>query len=315
MGSIPAVFVSAVLCHRLDVVISAAASSRVAGYFNFSVCNRAHSRWVNGLVCSSVISISIPEVSCSELTSCCTTTAEIAARFRFPRCRSAAREQRRLGLTRAGMSDIKQYDCLIFDLFGVVIAFDDARVYRRLAQHCADTAAALIGMNELVSDPGLIRGARDLETIRHELVDKFALNLTAEKFERIWIEPYTEPMPGMRQLLRCLSDSYRLVLLSNVDRYYWEVIRCNHSELDHFSTCLLSWEQGVAKPEREAFSRAIAASNTSASRCLFIDDKPENIMAAERMGLAGHIFTGVTGLPAFLLKHISHEPYYAGRDF
>lgn len=100
----------------------------------------------------------------------------------------------------------------------------------------------------------------------------------------------------MKALLCSLASSYRLVLLSNVDRYYWEVIRHNYAELDSFSTYLLSWEQGVAKPEPEAFRRAIAASHTEASRCFFVDDKAENIEAAQRLGIFGYLFTGVAML-------------------
>jgi len=194
------------------------------------------------------------------------------------------------------MSIDRRYDCLIFDLFGVVIAFDDSLVYKRLAQYCTNPATSLMAMRDLVSDPRLIRGKRDLEAVRHELAGSLGLHLSADQFRAMWCESYSEPMPGMKDLLRSLSASYRLVLLSNVDRYYWEVIRHNHAELNYFSTYLLSWEQGVAKPEPEAFRRAIAASNTEASRCFLVDDKTENIETAQRSGISGHLFTGVETL-------------------
>jgi HAD superfamily hydrolase (TIGR01509 family) len=200
------------------------------------------------------------------------------------------------------MSIDRRYDCLIFDLFGVVIAFDDSLVYTRLAPYCTNPATSLMAMRDLVSDPRLIRGKRDLEAVRNELAGSLGLNLSAAQFRAMWCEPYSEPMPGMKDLLRLLSESYRLVLLSNVDRYYWEVMRHNHSELDYFSTYLLSWEQGVAKPEPEAFRRAIAVSNTEASRCLLVDDKAENIEAAQRSGIFGHLFTGVETLQLALAE-------------
>jgi len=194
------------------------------------------------------------------------------------------------------MSIDQRYDCLIFDLFGVVVAFDDSLVYKRLAQYCTHPAIALMAMRDLVSDPRLIRGKKELEEVRHELASSLGLTLCARQFRTIWCQPYSEPMPGMKALLGSLAASYRLLLLSNVDRYYWEVMRHNHAELDAFSTYLLSWEQGVAKPEPEAFRRAIAASHTEASRCFFVDDKAENIEAAQRLGIFGHLFTDVAML-------------------
>lgn len=200
------------------------------------------------------------------------------------------------------MSIARRYDCLIFDLFGVVIAFDDYLVYKRLAPYCTHPATALMAMRDLVSDPRLIRGQRELEAVRHELAGSLGLTLSADQFRAMWCVPYSEPMPGMKALLRSLSVSYRLILLSNVDRYYWEVIWHHHAELAYFSTYLLSWEQGVAKPEPEAFRRAIAASRTDAVRCFFVDDKAENIEAAQRSGISGHLFTSVDTLQLALAE-------------
>jgi hypothetical protein len=40
-----------------------------------------------------------------------------------------------------------------------------------------------------------------------------------------------------------------VVLLSNVDRYFWAVVRAAHPELDRFGALLLSCDLGLAKPE------------------------------------------------------------------
>lgn len=193
-------------------------------------------------------------------------------------------------------ADDRQFDALIFDLFGVVIAFDDQLVYERLAEHCANPAAALVAMRDLVSQPDLIRGQRTLEDVHQHLVTAYGLRLSSSAFKAAWLEPYSAPMPGMKDLLDELSSSYRLILLSNVDRYYWEVIRASHAEVGCFSRLLLSWEQGVAKPDLEAFRRAFAAAGTDAARCFFIDDKVENVKAAQSIGIRGHVFKNASAL-------------------
>ena len=59
-------------------------------------------------------------------------------------------------------------------------------------------------------------------------------------------------MPDFAALLEELSRGYRLVLLSNVDRYYFEAIRHLHPELGYFATQLVSYEMGFSKPSTQA---------------------------------------------------------------
>lgn len=203
-------------------------------------------------------------------------------------------------LSNAQTSD--RIDTLIFDLFGVVVAFDDSIVYQRLAAHCADPDLALLALRDLVSHPDLIRGRLTLEDLREQLDKPLGLRLDAAEFEDIWLEPYTFPAKGMEELLNALSKSYRLVLLSNVDRYYWNVIQRLHPEVRYFQSRVLSWEHGAAKPDRPSFERAVEAAKTIASRCYLVDDKAENIEAALGCGISGHLFKGMEGLRASLLS-------------
>ena len=103
-------------------------------------------------------------------------------------------------------------------------------------------------------------------------------------------------------MLRELSKKHRLVLLSNVDRYYIEAIRNQHSELDHFAVQLVSYEMGAAKPSEAAFIAALRASQAKPSECYFIDDKDENVDAAKAFGIRGHVFTTAQALRDALVK-------------
>ena len=114
---------------------------------------------------------------------------------------------------------------LIFDLFGVVISFDENRVYRRLAKHCPHPEAAFRTMQGLVSTPDLITGRLTLKELYQQLVIDLGLKLDYEAFETSWLIPYTAAMPGVTSLLQELREEYRLILLSNVDRYYLLMLR------------------------------------------------------------------------------------------
>ena len=193
-------------------------------------------------------------------------------------------------------------ECLILDLFGVIVSFDDRLVYDRIAQYCADPGNAARSMTDLVSDQYLIRGKSSLEEVHCRLVSELGFDASYRDFESMWLAPYSEPMPGMRELLRDLAGSYRLVLLSNVDRYYWDTVRASVPELENFHARALSFEEGVAKPERQSFLRAIDKAGVPVERCVFVDDKTENINAAISVGLAGHLFETTLGL-----KHALRE--------
>jgi HAD superfamily hydrolase (TIGR01509 family) len=193
-----------------------------------------------------------------------------------------------------------QIESLIFDLFGVIVAFDDGLVYDRIAQRCPNPTEAALHLFNLVSDPSLICGHKSLQQLHTQLVAEVELSASLEEFEALWISSYSEPMPGIRELLRQLARQCKLVLLSNVDPYYWQTVQASIPELDSFHAKVLSFEQGVAKPNTQAFENAIAASGVAVGRCYFVDDKSENIEAAAAIGLAGHAFTSCRALKAKL---------------
>lgn len=185
---------------------------------------------------------------------------------------------------------------LILDLFGVLVAFDDGLVSDRIAQRCADPAQAAQHLQDLVSTPALITGRLSLAQLHAQLVHTLGLQLPFAAFKALWLAPYAEPMPGMRDLLQQLQGQCRLVLLSNVDPDHWPTVRACLPELAGFHATVLSFEQGIAKPDARSFLQAVAASGVALGRCRFVDDKPANIQAAAAIGLAGHSFHSCSAL-------------------
>jgi HAD superfamily hydrolase (TIGR01509 family) len=191
---------------------------------------------------------------------------------------------------------------LIFDLFGVVISFDENSVYRRLASHCRDPELTFRAIHGLVSTPELITGQWTLKHLHQKLKSEQGLSLNLHQFAEEWLTPYTAAMPGVAELLLELRGRYRLVLLSNVDRYYLEVIRDQHPELASFEVQLVSCELGLAKPATAAFQAAVQACESLPAECFFVDDKAENVAAAERLGIPGHLFKDTKSLRASLVR-------------
>lgn len=191
-------------------------------------------------------------------------------------------------------------EAVIFDLFGVIIAFDNDIVPARLARHCADPADALRHLDGLMARHEIITGAVTLRQVHRRLVDANGLTLTYPQFEAAWLEPYSWPMPGMADLVKVLSENHRLVLLSNIDHDYWQVVRATQPELKLFTELLVSCDLGYAKPESEAFLRASQAAGVHPERCLFVDDTRTNVEAARALGFQTHWFRDAAGFIEYL---------------
>ena len=178
----------------------------------------------------------------------------------------------------------------ILDLFGVVIAFDNDLVYRRLAQHCADSDDALVRLDGFMARREIITDGWTLPRVHQQLVEEFGFDRDYPDFETLWLKPYSWPMPGMADCLRYLSERYRLVLLSNIDRYYWKVVQGRHPELECFDAILLSCDLRMAKPDPDIFRHAAEIAGVDPTQCYFVDDTEINVAAARDLGFHTHRF-------------------------
>ena len=191
-------------------------------------------------------------------------------------------------------------EALIFDLFGVMISFDNDIVYRRLAEHCADPHEAFRSLDGQMSGLNVITGRQSLAQTYDILRGTLGLKLSFEAFLVAWNTPYSASMPGMADLVERLAPHHKLVLLSNVDIDYWQVVRPLHPELDRFDALIISAEVGLAKPDPRIFEHACEVAGMEPARCLFIDDTPNNVRGALKAGLQGHVFRSVPALEAEL---------------
>ncbi len=194
------------------------------------------------------------------------------------------------------MLTTKHNKTIFFDLFGVLISFDDNLVTQRIAGYCSSPEKAASELVDVVSKEVLIRGELSLEELHADLVQRLGLTLGVEDFHRLWLEPYSKPMPGMLDVLEVLSKQCQLVLISNVDRYYWGSLRSTLLELKRFRHMVVSCEVGVSKPDRKMFELALLRADCAAADGYFVDDKIANIYAAQEMGIDGHHFTSTTNL-------------------
>jgi epoxide hydrolase-like predicted phosphatase len=92
-----------------------------------------------------------------------------------------------------------------------------------------------------------------------------------------------------------------VALLSNIDERLSKLIR-DFGLYEPFDPCLLSCEIGIEKPDPKAYEFLLAKLKLPAKEILFIDDRPENVEAAKKIGIDAILFESPEQLRKELLK-------------
>jgi putative hydrolase of the HAD superfamily len=91
--------------------------------------------------------------------------------------------------------------------------------------------------------------------------------------------------------LKSIKDQYQIAILSNA----WNNARNVYITKYHLITIaehmLISAEEGVRKPDPQFYQLALEFLNLTPEETLFIDDTPDNILAASQLGINAILFT------------------------
>jgi putative hydrolase of the HAD superfamily len=90
------------------------------------------------------------------------------------------------------------------------------------------------------------------------------------------------------------ASGRRIALLSNIPEELAVHYEEHHRWLKHFDVIAFSCRIGHAKPEADAYLWCCRTLDLAPGRILFVDDRAENIQAAEAIGMHAHLFTGPT---------------------
>ena len=137
-------------------------------------------------------------------------------------------------------------------------------------------------------------------TIAEELGE---LDLAQELFKGTHYAAHCELYPEVIEVLEELSKRYKLAIISNAMPSMDGVF--NRLEIrKYFDPIILSAFVETEKPGEEIFRISLDRANALAEECVFIDDKQENILGAEKLGIrAIHLDRGKTDLITLLKEH------------
>lgn len=104
-----------------------------------------------------------------------------------------------------------------------------------------------------------------------------------ETFTAIWRSIFRENTP-MLDLGRRLAARYPVFFMTNASDLHVPWVFERYPSLRFFKDYACSCYLRASKPDRLFYERALARFGVAAERSLFIDDRPENVEAAQAMG-------------------------------
>jgi FMN phosphatase YigB (HAD superfamily) len=182
-------------------------------------------------------------------------------------------------------------EAVVLDLGNVLVFHDDPILFQRMsAWGGADPAAIRTRMRELWD--AINRGALAGNELRRTIcaVAGASTPLEEEAFIELWnchFRVHTEMLPILDQLL----EHTKVLLLTNVNELHWRHVRPLLPHLDRFHALVVSYDEKMAKPDREIFQLAIERAGVPADRIAYFDDVQAFVDVASSLGIAGRLFT------------------------
>lgn len=189
-------------------------------------------------------------------------------------------------------------EAVVFDLGGVLIDWDPRYLYRRLL----DGDAAV---EQFLDEVGFAAWNHDVDAGRRTWAEAVAELAAVHPHHRHLIAAYParfeqtlggEIAASVEVLRELHAAGVRLVALTNWSAETFPVARSRFDFLDLFDGIVVSGEERVAKPDPAIFRILVERHALEPAATVFVDDKRDNIEAAEAAGLRGLHFTDPAAL-------------------
>jgi epoxide hydrolase-like predicted phosphatase len=175
---------------------------------------------------------------------------------------------------------------VIFDLGGVLVRTEDRRPRTQLAERLGMTYDDL---SAVIFDSPSAQQAQlgEITTAQHWKAVRETLDLSPTEFldvpEDFWGGDALDRM--LVDFLRGLQPDIKTALLSNAWDDLRQIIEDFWRIEDAFDEMIISAEVGLVKPDARIYQLVISRLGVDPSEAVFLDDFPENVVAAREVGL------------------------------
>ncbi|MBR5443116.1 MAG: HAD family phosphatase [Paludibacteraceae bacterium] len=106
-----------------------------------------------------------------------------------------------------------------------------------------------------------------------------------------WEDMLNGEVPGMKEWICELKNAgYKVYGLSNWSHETFPMIKDKYEAFSMMDGIVMSGEELIAKPDLRIYKILLERYGLKAEECVFIDDRKENIIAGEQVGIRGIIF-------------------------
>ena len=184
---------------------------------------------------------------------------------------------------------------VLFDLFGVIARQQRPGALAEMAASCHAPADAFTEAYWALRPP--YDAARQSPTqywtaVLRRLsrpVDPAAI----ERLRLADIDSWSRVDDHMAAYALSLRSRAQVGLLSNIPADHADAFLAAQPWLHNLDYVAFSGRIHAAKPEPAAFQHCVTAMHAAPADFLFVDDREENVRAAQAVGMTGHVFTGL----------------------
>lgn len=194
-------------------------------------------------------------------------------------------------------------DTVIFDLGNVLVSWDPANLYRKIFPEQTDLNHFLQNVCTMPWHTLQDGGRSPREGTEALIKEHPEWESQIRAFYDRWEEMFNGPIEGTVALLKTLKEKgYRVFALSNWNKELYDRTAVDYPFLEWFDGKIISSEEGMKKPDDNIFHLLFDRFHITPQQAIFIDDNPDNIAAAERLGLPGILFTTPEALQQELIN-------------
>ena len=186
---------------------------------------------------------------------------------------------------------------IIFDFGNVLVEWHPERVY---GEYFGDEAKAWWFLRHVTDLDWRQRidAGESQEACIVELQGRYPEYREAiELYRSKWREMLTGEVPGMRDIINELRvKGYELYGLTNWSMETFPEARQHFGILQLIDRYVVSGAERLVKPDPRLFQVLLDRYSLQAQDCIFVDDNPDNVAAASKMGMEGIVFHGAEDL-------------------
>lgn len=186
---------------------------------------------------------------------------------------------------------------IIFDFGNVLVQWHPELIY---GEYFGDEAKAWWFLRHVADNEwrGRIDAGESTAACIEELKAKQPEYAEAiELYRSRWREMLTDEVPGMREVINDLRNrGHEIYGLTNWSMETFPAARERFGILQMIDRYVVSGAEGLVKPDARLFRVLLDRYHLQAEECVFVDDNPDNVAAANALGMEGIVFTGADSL-------------------